>query len=152
MKKIAVFAMAMFLVSWGKVFAHCQIPCGIYDDRLRISQLREDIETIEKSMKSIIALSKNSEKDYNQIVRWVNNKERHAGHMEEIISYYFMAQRINPQDNKKGEFFEKYIRELTLLHSMLVYTMKAKQGTDLEVAGKLRSLVSDFEESYFKDE
>ena len=34
-------------------FSHCEIPCGIYTDTLGIVQIREDLATVEKSMKMI---------------------------------------------------------------------------------------------------
>ena len=33
--------------------AHCEIPCGIYDDQLRAKLIAEHATTIEKSMKKI---------------------------------------------------------------------------------------------------
>ena len=38
--------------------AHCEIPCGIYGDKMRIHMLKEHITTIEKSMKQIAELQK----------------------------------------------------------------------------------------------
>ena len=32
--------------------AHCQVPCGIYDDAARIARLREDTATIAKATKA----------------------------------------------------------------------------------------------------
>ena len=58
--------------------AHCEIPCGIYDDELRTKLIAEHSTTIEKSMKQIIELSKANSVDYNQLSRWVSNKEAHA--------------------------------------------------------------------------
>ena len=58
--------------------AHCEIPCGIYDDQLRIEMIKEDIGTVEKSIRQIKALSQEETANYNQIVRWVTNKEAHA--------------------------------------------------------------------------
>ncbi|PLX11209.1 MAG: superoxide dismutase, partial [Marinilabiliales bacterium] len=40
-----------------KTFAHCEIPCGIYEDTIRIELIKEHIITIEKSMKMIHELS-----------------------------------------------------------------------------------------------
>ena len=31
------------------VFAHCQVPCGIYGDQLRFEQMLEDEHTISKA-------------------------------------------------------------------------------------------------------
>ena len=35
---------------------HCQVPCGIYGDRMRIDMLMEDAATIEKGMAMITQL------------------------------------------------------------------------------------------------
>ncbi|MHC4645494.1 MAG: superoxide dismutase [Ni], partial [Planctomycetota bacterium] len=60
------------------VHSHCQIPCGIYGDPARFDTIAENITTIEKSMKQIVELSATKKPDMNQIVRWVQNKEKHA--------------------------------------------------------------------------
>ena len=129
-------------------FSHCEIPCGIYDDSMRLDMIAEDIATIEKSMRKIVELSAQKEKNYNQIVRWVVNKDTHAEKIQEIVARYFMAQRIKPvgPDNPKAR--ADYVRKLSMLHKMLVYTMKAKQGTDTAVTVKLRSLLAQFRTAY----
>ena len=73
---------------------HCEIPCGIYTDSLRIALIYEHIETIEKSMVLINKLSNQEKPDYNQLVRWVTNKEEHAKKIQEIVSQYFLHQRV----------------------------------------------------------
>ncbi len=118
------------------VRAHCQIPCGIYDDQMRIHLMEEHVTTIEKSMKQIETAS-----NQNQTVRWVMNKEKHANELSEIVTYYFMAQRIKPSS-------ETYIFDLTKLHEILVTSMKAKQSIDLAHVEKLKELIHDFEHSY----
>lgn len=133
----------------NKTYAHCEIPCGIYEDTLRIELIKEHIVTIEKSMKMIIELSKEETPNYNQIVRWVNNKENHAEKLQEIVSQYFLHQRIKPTSSENQEMYNKYIKQLTLLHELLVYSMKAKQTTDLSLISKLNNTVIAFEEVYF---
>ncbi|MBW8015415.1 MAG: superoxide dismutase [Planctomycetes bacterium] len=130
------------------VYSHCQIPCGIYDDAARFEMIAEHIMTIEKSISSINQLSAESKPDYNQIVRWVENKEKHADAASGIITYYFMAQRIKPvAKNSPGEY-DKYVSQLTLLHEMLVQCMKARQSADEAVIEKLRGLLGEFEKEY----
>lgn len=128
--------------------AHCQIPCGIYNDPARFVQMREHIRTIEKSMKKIVELGTASEKNDNQIVRWVNNKEQHADKLTEIVTYYFMAQRVTPAKPDDEKAYAKYTGQLVLLHRMVYRAMKAKQTTDLEHVTELRKLVDTFEASY----
>ncbi len=151
MKKI-ILAVAFFLLGASpSLYAHCQVPCGIYDDEMRIHQMEEHIATIEKSIKMIQELSQAGEKNYNQIVRWVNNKEDYAKEISGVVVDYYMTQRLKPhQPGEAG--YDKYIKELTLLHEMLVTGMKAKQTTDIETVSKLRTLLSDFEQLYFEPE
>ena len=132
-----------------KTYAHCEIPCGIYEDTLRVELIKEHIVTIEKSMKMIIELSKGETINYNQIVRWVNNKEEHAIKLQEIVSQYFLHQRIVPVSPENEEAYKKYIKQLTLLHELLVYSMKAKQTTDLAYIDKLNNTINAFEDAYF---
>jgi nickel superoxide dismutase len=132
----------------SNAFAHCQIPCGIYDDAARFTLLEEHVTTIEKAMKTLGELSAAQPPDYNQIVRWVQNKDHHADELSEIVTYYFMAQRVKPVDEKSGAAYSKYVGELTSLHEMVVTSMKAKQTTDLENVERLRALIKQFKASY----
>lgn len=122
--------------------SHCEIPCGIYDDHMRVNMIAEHITTIEKSMNQIMALQKETPVNYNQLVRWITNKEDHADKLQEIVAQYFMTQRIK-MDTRN------YEKKVTLLHQMLVYAMKCKQTTDLSNTQKLRSLLKQFEDLYF---
>jgi nickel superoxide dismutase len=111
--------------------------------------MAENITTVEKSMKQIIELSQESKPNMNQIVRWVQNKEEHADEIGHIVTFYFMSQRIKPASKSDGKAYADYVHKLTLLHEMLVYSMKAKQTTDLSNVEKLRALLKEFETAYF---
>lgn len=153
MKRTIVFSLllSVFLLP-AALLAHCEIPCGIYNDQMRIEMLNEDITTIEKSMNQINELSAAGDKNYNQLVRWINNKETHADKLQHIVTQYFMTQRIKLTDKADAAKYAKYQHELTLLHQMLVYAMKSKQTTDLANVEKLRALVKEFADSYFTAE
>ena len=122
--------------------AHCEIPCGIYDDEARIGMLLEHVATIEKSMNQITTIEKDKEHKANQLIRWVMNKEKHATELQEIVTQYFMTQRIK-SDTKA------YDKKLALLHQMLVYAMKCKQTTDLANTAKLAGVIREFRQLYF---
>lgn len=128
--------------------AHCQIPCGIYDDELRAGLLTEHITTIEKSMKQIVELSAAEKPDYNQLARWVKNKEDHVALFSEIVTYYFMAQRIKPAKAEDKAAHALYVKQVALLHRMLVTAMQAKQSTNLAHIAELRRLLGEFVHVY----
>ncbi len=143
MKKIMsiVAGLAALFLMTGYAGAHCEIPCGIYDDEMRIELLFEHITTIEKSMNEIMALGKKDHDHSNQLIRWVMNKEQHADKFQEIVSQYFLTQRIKPSTDKYGE-------KLAVLHQMLVSAMKCKQSTDLGNVTTLRELTTKFKGLY----
>ena len=147
MSVLIVLCSSLFFVA-GNAFAHCEIPCGIYNDMVRLVMLEEDIGTIEKSMKQITALSSEQPANHNQLVRWVMNKDNHASKIQETVTQYFMTQRIKPVADINSGDGQKYQRELTLLHGLLVHSMKAKQTTDVTHVEKMRSLLGEFADSY----
>ena len=126
--------------------AHCEIPCGIYTDSMRIDMLREHYQTVEKSMQQIEAL-KGSE-DLHQYVRWIQNKEVHGDAIQEIVTQYFMTQRVQPAGTEDAAYLDK----ITVLHDLLVTAMKCKQSTDLTQVARLRELTDRFVELYFDAE
>jgi len=133
---------------------HCEVPCGIYGDSLRVSLIKEHAKTIEKAMNKINEISKSASPDYNQLIRWVNNKEKHAEEIQHIVAQYFMHQRVKMPNNDLGKKAwvtanTKYHNLLGSLHAIQVYAMKCKQTTDLNQVGNINSAVSDFEEYYF---
>ncbi|MCF6284215.1 MAG: superoxide dismutase, Ni [Candidatus Hydrogenedentes bacterium] len=141
-KMIATLALAAFaLLPAQLASAHCQVPCGIYGDEARFATLEEHITTIEKAMNQITELSSAGDKNYNQIVRWVNAKELHADELTKIVTYYFLAQRIKPTA-------DKYEAKLKALHGLMISAMKAKQTTDLAHVASLREGLSEFSTLY----
>lgn len=119
------------------VHAHCQVPCGIYNDQARVDMMEEHVKTITKAMEQIEA----GQND-NQSARWVMTKDNHADEIIDIASNYFLAQRI-----KEG--MDNYEANLKTLHQIIVYSMKSKQTTDVKNAQKLSELIHQLEHDYF---
>ena len=153
-KKIVLAAVAVAFVAgmWSTpdVYAHCQIPCGIYGDRMRVATLYEHITTIKKAMSQIEELSADAQNNTNQIVRWVTNKDAHADDMAEIVTQYFLQQRIKPAEAESDP--EAYATKLAACHNILVSAMKCKQTTDPENVEALRKHVTALAEAYLSEE
>jgi phage anti-repressor protein len=145
---VALVSMLTFSAFTPQAQAHCEIPCGIYSDDTVFTDLHTHIETIEKSMNEIKTLSKDPAKNANQLIRWVNNKEIHATKIQEIVSQYFLTQRIKTDESKTNK--NAYLLKLTQLHQMTVLAMKCKQTTDLENAQNLHKVLDAFKASYEK--
>jgi nickel superoxide dismutase len=130
MKRLILLPILMIVAQ--QAWSHCEIPCGIYDDSVRVALIKEHIETIEKSMIQINTISGQKSPNMNQLVRWVNNKEEHAAKIQHIVAQYFMHQRIKVVSASDRHNYGHYTQKLVLLHQLQVYAMKAKQTTDVE--------------------
>jgi hypothetical protein len=132
-----LFIAGMVLVSTiPSAQAHCQMPCGIYDDPARIAELKEDAQTIRKAVTSMQAMVEDDDTDpllgFNQGARWVVTKDQHAQNIQDVVSYYFLTQRVKavPADlSMPGH--EHYVQQLMGFHRILVAAMKCKQTVDI---------------------
>jgi len=145
---VSVFSVSVTFTQ--RAWSHCEVPCGIYVDEMRIGMLAEHITTVEKAIKQVGELSKAADKNHNQIVRWIANKESHAKEIQHIVTQYFLTQRIKLGAQAGSAKHKKYLTELSLLHEMLVYAMKTKQSLDATNIIKFRSALKAFEASYMK--
>ena len=149
-----IIAIAIIIAAFGlnNIHAHCQVPCGIYNDAVRIIQLREHVTTIEKSMNKIEQLTsdESSSKNMNQLIRWINTKEEHATFIQSIIADYFLAQRMKPkQNNEAGR--QQYVDQTLLLQQIIVAAMKSKQTVDKSKPELVSTLLNQFVELYFNE-
>jgi nickel superoxide dismutase len=141
--------LVLVMASASKTYAHCEVPCGIFDDEARVKMIREDIATIEKAILQIEELSKASPVNHNQVIRWVMTKEDHANKIQETVSQYFMAQRVKPVDPADQEAHAKYLSQLTALHDLMIFAVKSQQSLDLQNIVKMHEAVDRFEIAYF---
>lgn len=149
LKKTIALAFITAIYCFVNLYAHCQVPCGIYDDEARFTMIKEDIATIEKSINETGKLRKEKDPDNNQIVRWVITKEKHADNIINISADYFLAQRVKITDKEDEHNYELYTKQLELIHRIIISAMKTKQSLDMKNAGVLRKLVDEFEKIYF---
>jgi len=129
---------------------HCQVPCGIYGDSMRIDMLMEDCATIEKGMTQIREMEASATMNSNQMVRWILTKDEHAAKIQEQVTSYWLAQRIKAPTDAAGR--EKYLKQLELMHGITVAAMKCKQTTDSANVEAIRKLALEFSGTYFSGE
>lgn len=128
--------------------AHCQVPCGIYDDPARIAQLREDATTIEKAVTAINTMAGEHDANaVNQAVRWVTTKEDHASHIISVMSEYFLTQKVKPVA-EGAEGYEAYLKSLADHHAVMVAAMKCKQAADPATVEALKAAVDALAKHY----
>jgi len=125
--------------------AHCQVPCGIYDDSARVTAMLEDAATVSKAMKLIGELAgKTDAQSQNQMVRWVMTKEQHAQKVISTISDYFLTQRVKTDQKDYAERLVKH-------HAVIVAAMKAKQNADGKFGEALAKSIEALSPYYVQD-
>ena len=128
----------------GKSLAHCQIPCGIYDDAARVDMLLEDAQTISKSVHELIGHSKDKGiQAENQRVRWIINKDKHAEKIIQTVADYYLTQRIKP-DQK--DYQERLVRH----HNIMLLAMRCKQTVDTKIVEQLVTAIKLIQPYYPK--
>jgi nickel superoxide dismutase len=128
--------------------AHCQVPCGIYDDAARIARLREDATTIGKAVTNIRQLAGSHDaQGQNQLVRWINTKEDHASHVIAVVSEYFLTQKVKPVA-PDADGYGAYLKKLADHHAVMVAAMKCKQNADPKKVHELEHAIDALAKHY----
>lgn len=138
---LAAAAFAAVLLSTGPLHAHCQVPCGIYDDAARIARMREDAVTIAKAITSLGELAgKTDAPSWNQAVRWTTTKEEHASNIIQVASEYFLTQKVKPVATG-AEGYDAYVASLTELHAVMRAAMVTKQAPTADSVKALEAAI-----------
>ncbi|MBI3290434.1 superoxide dismutase, Ni [Candidatus Microgenomates bacterium] len=130
------------------VYAHCDIPCGIYDPHaaqmgahtvLRMTKLIEEMSN--EDLPAQAGMSDESKKA--QLVRMVKVKEEHAELVKHEVTIIW------------GDYFkEENSKDIPDLHvkvwNILKLASKAKQSVDEKVAQDLLASVQEFAEIFWK--
>jgi len=139
---IAGVAASIFVVGiQTRAWAHCEVPCGIYDDHARIRQMLEDTKTIGKAVSQINTLAgQHDPHALNQAARWIATKEEHATRIQHTIAQYFLTQRVKPAP-AGGQAYDTYVTSLVQHHQVMVAAMKTKQTVDPQRVEQLRAAI-----------
>lgn len=145
---IVVTTLAIWTLDARRADAHCQVPCGIYDDAARIKYLKEDATTIAKATANIVELSgKHDPQAFNQAARWVATKEDHASHIISVVSEYFLTQKVKPVA-QGGDGHDAYLKSLADHHAVMVAAMKTKQQANPAAVTALEKAIDALAKHY----
>ena len=145
----AVVVALVCLTTWSaRVAAHCQVPCGIYDDGGRIQMLLEDTRTIQKATASIEQLaSKTDAQSRNQLTRWVITKEQHASHIITTVAEYFLTQKVKVvAAGENGH--DAYLSHLADHHAVMAAAMRTKQKVSADAVSELQKAIEKMAQHY----
>lgn len=140
---IAILAISSLLFNLS-ANAHCQVPCGIFDDEVKFAEFEQHVETIGKSARLIRELAAKESltaQDHQQLIRWTVQKEAHAQKIISETADYFLAQRIKADT-------DHYAEKLEALHHIIVFAMKSKQSVENKPVETLGKKIETFKGLY----
>merc|ERR1712157_228700 len=121
------------------------------DDPKLVADIKEAIATIKKAQVQITELSATMNAlNINQMTRWVNTKEEHAGKIIQLVGEYCLCQRVKPAGDPKSPFKEEkdYIAALQAHHAVMLCAVKCKQTVDPENANALDAACLEMSKMY----
>ncbi len=116
---------ALLSLSTIDLKAHCQMPCGIYHDDMVYDQLDQFVETVYKGISVMNESHFTTPKERNEFCRWVTEKENSCNEAANLITVYFLQQKIKPDE-------EDTVKRLKSAHKLLFLLVGIKQNSDLD--------------------
>ena len=128
------------LIPEKQAYAHCDIPCGIYDPYVA----QRAAHTVIRMTQLLTELKRESEtKAEHDVARLTHVKEEHSNLLEEEL------------DTLRNDYFkEEHFREYPNLNDLFIKTLKsstkARQGIDMEAADETLKGVQEIAEIFYK--
>lgn len=139
MEKLIKSVLKRFL-SQQTIYAHCDIPCGIYDPH----QAQLAAHTIIRMTTFLGEIKRDDEiKAEHDIARVTRIKEKHANLLEEELDTL-------RNDYFKEEHFTQYSNLEPLFKKILKSLSKARQNIDIAAAEETLDLVLELSEIFYK--
>jgi nickel superoxide dismutase len=121
-------------------YAHCDIPCGIYDP----TPAKIAADTVAKMVEKISAIDK-AATDFNtrgNFVRMITVKEQHAEICKKELQILW-------SDYFKPEHLEKYPKLHDMFWKALKLASKNKQSVDAQAAADLQAAVKEISDTFW---
>lgn len=143
---MAILSLLVKLLPERTAYAHCDIPCGIYDPH----QMQLAAHTVIRMTSMITDLKASENPDFaerkkiiHQVSRLTHVKEEHAESVKHEV-------RVLWGDYFKDEHLKDYPDLHTLVFKTLKLASKARQGIDLEAAQELLKNTQEIAEIFYK--
>jgi nickel superoxide dismutase len=125
-KRMIGLVTAAALLLKCSIFAHCQMPCGIYHDDMVFEFVDQYIETMYKALTVMQDSKFETVRERNEFTRWVYEKEMESDDVARMLTCYFMQQKIKPDEQDTP-------KRLASAHKLLFLLVQMKQNVDFKI-------------------
>ena len=134
----------------ASIYGACEAACAdIADDETAFSRITDQINGIETEMNSIREWQADPVTNLNALSQAVNRKTQDANTLREILTDYFLYQRIPVPEKNRGSEYESYTQNLVLIHSLLNQTAAIKDTAEAAAIDSLRAKLEEFRSAYY---
>ena len=141
-RNLLISTIALTLCCYAnKGYTHCQMPCGIYHDNMVFDQIDQYVETMYKGISVLKTNKFDTVRERNEFVRWVIQKEKASDEVSEIISTYFLQQKIKPDE-------EDTVKRVVSAHKLLFLAVQIKQNVDIKILENFADEWEDFKQMF----
>ena len=148
MCRYIVGCFTVIAISIAVINAHCQLPCGLYNDDIQFAKISQDAETISRAC-VLILQTQTDPNSLNQAIRAINTKDAVADDLIDVVANYFLAQRIVPvEPDGDNQAYERYVRQLVLTNKIIRAAALCKQSSEPEKAEELKQLIQQFQHAF----
>lgn len=117
--------------------AHCQMPCGIYHDDMVFDQVDQYIETMVKGITVMQESPFATTRERNEFIRWVMTKDHQSDEIAQLITAYFLQQKIKPDESDSD-------KRLKAAHKLLFLIVQIKQNVDIAIVKQFYEVWEEF--------
>lgn len=125
LKRLFMLGVVGMIACTSALEAHCQMPCGIYHDDMVFDQVDQYVETMYKGISILNENKSGTVKDKNEFVRWVILKEKASDETAQLLTTYFLQQKIKPGEADTAQ-------RLASVHKLMFNLVLIKQNVDLK--------------------
>lgn len=125
MKKFLPILAFSFALTVTELSAHCQMPCGIYHDAMVFDQIDQYVETMVKGFTYLNDNKFSTPQERCEFIRWIGSKEEASDEVANIICFYFIQQKLKPDDPMS-------LDPLKSAHRLLFNLVMIKQTVDMK--------------------
>ena len=124
--KVACSAALVLGFKAANLEAHCQMPCGIYHDDMVFDLIDQYVETMIKAVSVMNQTKFETVRQRNEFVRWVIEKDKESNDVANLITSFFLQQKIKPGEADTAKRLES-------AHKLLALLVSIKQNTDVKI-------------------
>jgi hypothetical protein len=146
---LLMIAAGSLLIYASPVSAACETSCSdLVDDDSAFARIQENISALEAETVQIQQWQADPIANMLSIAQAINRKTQYANAVREVLTDYFLYQRLQPSEDVLGSEYQSYAARLGLFHQALNAAVLTKENADPSAIQDLQHKVEAFKNHF----